>query len=613
MGTWRRILSFLFFTALVTWLLRTSILNGFWWDDAFFSVRAGDLKLSRLSWWEASWLDIQAWLKAGRAFPVAVLQRDLFHHLGGGEREPTRLLQFGLVYLNALQVLWFLRRVTRSFCFPLLAAFLFVPLVQYRVSPGYNYVEPVSGLGAMLQVCFFFCMASIHSAYAGLRAKTPWATQGLLALSALCALSSLLTYEIGAVAFLVVAWMLVSELGFSSFRKLLRHGLWHSGAGIAYLLLLWSLKRTQSETYDGVQLGELRYFWIGFRAQLIGTLPLSYALLLDVPKLLQPWPAVVSSAAFLTGFSGIAGFLACMAAGMKREACRIEGRERRLLVAIAAAFMLLPCVLMGISKAYQLNQVHGMAYLPVYFSYFGMALALGLVMRGARPALAGIVLLAVSFIGGFHSYYNQRVFDHIEDSVAYTRDAVFEAIKAGLLEGLDEEAFVLSRLEPRLEDSFGGHDKLRALAAVAIDHPPHFFRATGPGRPDALPSADSRRRIYLLQGKVDPRVGGWLALSRLEPAPPSKDGESGADFCAGEATLLRLMDLVPRHRDRRRIFTLEGTGGRVVLDSGRKGPQPIVGSPLRRLFNQDRLISELRAWEAIDGAFRMCEIRVEER
>jgi hypothetical protein len=63
----------------------------------------------------------------------------------------------------------------------------------------------------MMQVCFFLSMASIHAAYSGFEKIKSKRRHFLLILSAICAMMSALTYEIGLASFLAVGLIAFSK------------------------------------------------------------------------------------------------------------------------------------------------------------------------------------------------------------------------------------------------------------------------------------------------------------------------------------------------------------------------------------------------------------------
>jgi hypothetical protein len=343
----------------------------------------------------------------------------------------------------------------------------------------------------------------------------------------------------------------------------------------------------------------------------VGTFPLTYALILDVPKLLDPWKVLLLDPVFLISFSGISGFLMSAIYGLSREKYLLEKYDRSVLRMIAATFFIMPCILMGLSKAYQLNQMHGMAYLPVYFSYFGIAIALGLLFvrfqtissKSTRAVLTGALIVFIAFVGGFHSYYNYKVFHFLEDSSAYERDAVFEGIKAGLMEGLDESSVVVSRIKV----IYNTENHFRSLAATVLERPPYFLSID---RLDDLPSSlYPGKTIYLLDGQIESRNGGWLALIQLRLKETEKLELKKVDLCNARGSVVRLMNLTSGYQKKDRIFSFDSGGEKIIIDSRQQEKKPIVGNWLRHAYNQPRLIQEYQVWNLNSKPMRACSIQ----
>jgi hypothetical protein len=614
-----KVIIIVLFIVLYINLLSTALLNGFWWDDIVYSLNYGSLRLIDKSVWQSIVDEIVAWIHRGRVFPVAVIQGNLIHFISQGEREITRTIQFGLVFVNILQVFWFLNKISKQFYISLLTAFMFIPLVQYRISPGFNYVEPVSGLASMMQVCFFLSMASIHAAYSGFEKIKSKRRHFLLILSAICAMMSALTYEIGLASFLAVGLIAFSKNRFSKIAKLLYMNVYNISGFLIYVCIICYVRLNKASSYSGIEIGEMRYFFHGFLVQLFGSMPLTYALFIDHQKILDSWNTIIFNETFVLGFIGIFVFIFMSLYFYKNTIVTLSKHDRTVLVIVACVFIFVPCIFMGLSIEYQKNLVFGMAYLPVYFSYFGIAFVFGATFNylikiwRKTIGLALIICfgLFISFLGGFHAYYNEKVFDFAENNLAYERDAVFESLKAGLMKDLDEETVVFSKLKLL----YNVQDQFRSLAATVLDNPPYFLFVENSHQLPASLYYD--KSIYLLEGVVNKKQGAWLALIRFDLTKKQKKNIGQVNLCENDGKYIRLINLTSKNNTNRRIFFFQGENSEymfdsntVVFDSKTLETRPIAGNMLRSLFNQKRLNNEYQIVELSKYNLKPCSLRV---
>jgi uncharacterized membrane protein YozB (DUF420 family) len=425
---------------------------------------------------------------------------------------------------------------------------------------------------------------------------------------------SAFTYEIGVMAFLVVGLISLSSIGSFNVFRTIKMNFYNIAFFLLYGCVNWYARLHKTSSYGGIELGQWRYFLRGFFVQLFGTFPATYALTIDVPKIMHSWFTIFSNETFIISSLGIFVFISTTLFFSKSTWVSLSRHNRTVLFIVSSIFVILPCASMGISKDYQQNQVLGMAYLPVYFSYFGLAIALGMVFlfimtRGRQKSrLATVTLLSlfVSVFGGFHAYYNSRVFDFIENNTAYERDAVFESLKVGLMKDLHEDSVVISKIGMLYDE----HDKIRSLAATILDNPPYFLFANKLGTSPITPY--EKKTFYLLEGEVHPKNGAWLTLTRFELTDDEKRDVAHVDLCQKRGKYVRVINLISGNYDNKRVFSFQSEHRSYVIDTVKLQKQPISGNILRSLFNQKRLNSEYQIVELSSGQLTPCSMRVEE-
>jgi hypothetical protein len=118
-------------------------------------------------------------------------------------------------------------------------------------------------------------------------------------------------------------------------------------------------------------------------------------------------------------------------------------------------FFLTPALLISLSEKYQIELISfgfGMGYLPVYIQYYGLLMSLaggvffllGLIPSGrVRKMIGFFVLASLDFILLVNMENNAVIVDKANINLFYRRQALEEALKNNILQGLPENSKLL--------------------------------------------------------------------------------------------------------------------------------------------------------------------------
>jgi len=407
--------------------------------------------LGGVAWgWFWSWVTTQ-----GRFFPGAFYHIPLFYMLDGN-RLVYKLLILSAILANLALFSYFIRRVTRSNSLCLLAVIM--PTLAFQFMYFHDSLLGFSGLLQLVWLLFTLSLISfVKYLDSGRRMH--------LVLSVTFYVWTLLTYEIVIPFVLLFVPLAIWYPQRREIRPALAKVIPLAAASACSVLIALALRfafhvgvvaGTNSGTY---QLSLEPVLVLGALAkQLAGAVPLAYYTLRVTPPLAAagvqvPTPAWYVTSFPLTSIMVFLGYTALIAVAMvmaRREpAPNQEGH--RGLVALAwmgPGLFILPAALMSLSSKWQgtrtaLNDAlaWGIAYLPVYISYFGVAVILSLAVywaaRASRTTLARTlvtVALAMALAGvGVVNFQTNRMTVSAWGFWRFTRDVATNAVSRGVL------------------------------------------------------------------------------------------------------------------------------------------------------------------------------------
>ena len=426
--------------------LQPALSGGFNWDDAFFSVEAQAMRISGESIFRRVWREIVDYVRIGRINPFATFHFLVFYFI-----PDAFAYKLMLVLLTILDGFLFYRFLSfwGADHRPALAALLIVPLCfQLRL-----YHDPLNSYYGLMQVMLCELLGSLNLFLRWLREKRPVQ----LVFSLLLFAMGLMSYEM---FFPLTALFLLPAL--TSEKKLfpaLRKTLPHIILAVFLFGLSMLLRRniTEATAYNGTTFAlDLKAILTALSYQLRAAFPLSYRLSGYDAALFGkriPWDAVfnISLRQWITGIRW-EDLIACLilAAVVNGAPDRESGKFSWMKVLFALLLWVLPGTVISLSEKYQHDLYPGVAYIPVFFSYFGAALLLyefcallGKVFRPRmlRPALTGAAcaVLLITLRD------NREISLRLNDIFLYPRAAGEAALQAGILdENADADQLVIS-------------------------------------------------------------------------------------------------------------------------------------------------------------------------
>lgn len=418
--------------------LQPVLSGGFNWDDAFFSVEAQSLRLTGESVFARVWQEIVEYLRIGRINPFATFHFPVFYFMPDVRVYKVFLVLLSL--LNGFLFYRFLRLWSREHSLSA-AVFLLVPLCfQFRL-----YHDPLNSYYGLMQVMFCELMGAMICFLHWLRDGR---TRDLI-FSLVFFLMGLMSYEMFfplTLLFLIPAFGKEKNL-FKDVRRILPFIL----AALLIFGLSMALRTniTEETAYNGTSFGlNIPAILRTFSYQVGAAFPLNYRTSgYDLEFFGQriPWQEVfiTSPAAFVRSVKW-PDILCCAILTvilMADQKKKMEFSLYRLLFGIL--LWLLPGLVISLSIKYQEDLHPGLAYIPVYFSYFGMAMLLyeffALITRHISPRTARLVLSGISCaVLLINAQDNRRINDMLNDIFLYPRQTGEAALQAGILGGTEK-------------------------------------------------------------------------------------------------------------------------------------------------------------------------------
>ncbi|MBQ6519490.1 MAG: hypothetical protein IJI14_12270 [Anaerolineaceae bacterium] len=418
--------------------------GGFNWDDAFFSVEAQSMRISGESVFARVWKEIVDYLKIGRINPFATFHFLVFYFIP--DVRVYKILLVVLTLLNGVLFYRFLRLWNREH-FPAAAALLFVPLCfQFRI-----YHDPLNSYYGLMQVMFCELMGA-------LLCFLHWLREGKkrhLLCSLFCFTLGLMSYEM---FFPLTALFLIPAFRHEknpvrAIRKILPY--------IFPALLIFALSMilrtniTEETAYNGTSFGlDIPVVLRTFAAQVGAAFPLRYRTAGNDAGLFGQgilWKTVfnTSLSVFLKSIRWqdlLCCAILCTILLTKPE-YKTKFSVHRLI--FGALLWLLPGLVISLSEKYQADLRPGLAYIPVYFSCFGMAMLLyeisALLSRFIQERTLRLLLSGISCAVFLINIQDSRhINDMLNNVFLYPRAVGEAALQAGIT-GETENPTVISK------------------------------------------------------------------------------------------------------------------------------------------------------------------------
>ena len=414
-------------------ILQPVLKGGFYWDDAFFSVEAQNMRLEGTSIWERVWKEIVDYVRIGRINPFATFHFLVFYYL-----PDVRFYKLMLVCMTLLNGWLFYRflRLWRNKHRTAISALLITLLCfQFRL-----YHDPLNSYYGLMQVMFCELMLALTAFLRWMREGK----KGSLAVSLLFFIMGLMSYEMFfplTALFLILAWAEEKHVG-KAIRKALP---WILIAVLIFgLSMILRQNITEETAYNGTTFSlDIPLLLRTFMTQVGAAFPLSYRNAgydNGVMGTLIPWHEIFNTSlpVFLRSiqWQDLLGcfLLLLVLFELPEKKAKFSGFG----LFFGAALWLLPGLVISLSSKYQQDLVPGLAYIPVLFSYFGMGIVLyellALIGRVFKPRTlrlmlggAGCMILLLTLQD------NRHVSRMLDDWFLYPRKVGEEALQSGIL------------------------------------------------------------------------------------------------------------------------------------------------------------------------------------
>jgi len=488
--------------------------NGFCGDDSINSSIAGVSAQTGQSIWSIARTISLQWVKnEGRFFPLGwIIGYHSYYFFQ--DVEYFRLYQVTLTVLHMGLFAWLVFELAgnlRFACFAGLIAPLFFQIRQYH--------DPIGAYGGLCQY-----MGSIFAG-SGLLVVKYYRTHRTwqLALASAVYAAGLLMYELTLIA-LPLLWFVLPPTA-SVKRKLSVLWPFLLLTGLYLVTALWLRHAAGGSHYPGTMVSlDWNKWLVTFGRQLFAAVPFSYWMAIwhqqmDVETIVRRTFGSWSGWLVFGGNLVLLRALLPTRAAFHPQGFRLRGGTQ--LTGVGLVLLICPAAMIAVSKKYQDQLVWGVGYLPVYVSYFGLALlvALGLYWlyahltllpnRSRRPLLISLAIIASCLIAGNRTI-NSAVADRMNIEFKNSRDLMEAAAQAGLFaEMANGDALLTSQLPNWLSDYFMIQRTKRAIRLIdrrAIKH-------------EALKNllTTQRSRVFLLTGHTfDESDRGWLMLTRIK-------------------------------------------------------------------------------------------------
>lgn len=469
--------------------------SGFCWDDAFFSVRIPAMRVTGDSIWQRTWNEILIYVKMGRINPFATFQFMTFYLL------PNAVVYKIYIVLLTLTGCWIFYKFMLQWSKNerlALGGLLIVPLcIQLRL-----YHDPMTGYYGLMQMMFCELFASLF--FFSKFLEDGKARERRL---------SLLFFAIGLMSYemfypLLLFYPLTAWLQRGSLRKGLRDSQPFILFEVVLLAASMGLRLSyvpEGEAYSGTAFSldpaKILRTW---GRQTLGAFPLNYQLMTEdaaLAKKLIPRSQLFGSSLgqfiasmrlqdwLCLGLAGCCGLSVLHpnsgVGADRKEASAKTATERWGVPLFALLLVVLPGMTIAVSEKYQEQLTDGLAYIPVYFEYFGAALLIiwlaelfrqRFSTEAGRRGFCAVCLSLFSVIYLVNMQNNRRMVELLNETFLYPRQTGEVAVQAGILG--DSDATLVSNnsyylwehgwLREPFQESFYSLNARRPIHALGV-------------------------------------------------------------------------------------------------------------------------------------------------
>lgn len=429
------ILSFLFF--LFYALVSPPILHaGFLSDDILNSLIIGALREQHLGLFQYSFNAVKGWfIGSGRIYPLGTFLQYPVFYIFHANAFYYELFRFIFILLNIMLGGWLVFLMTKNKSAAIF--FLFIaPLfwsIRMTSDPLISYALLLPGL-----VLFIFLSLGLFIRYHESRKKC------FFIFSILFYALALLTYELGITTFFMV--LIHGWFKRNTIRQFLYDLSPYFFLTLLYVIATLIARHHLSHLYDGVTLGTFNMHAVKiFFAQLTGALPLSYGIfaghLFKLTVLTSYFDSITASLSILILFSLFWGMSNYFIARL-----HLSKKDFPLFISMGLVLNIIPSLFMAGTQKYQNILTWGLAYLPVYLQYFGMAFILLCLLSciqktNTRYIISTLLALTLCLSVIFNAFVVKT-----ENSIWMSpRNLIISSFQKGLLGFLPSQAVLMTK------------------------------------------------------------------------------------------------------------------------------------------------------------------------
>ncbi len=454
--------------ALILLVVSPTLNSGLVSDDSFYSifsqVTGNNLPELLTNYFQIVSIQIKEQIAFGRLNILPILYVPIFVSLTAYNVVLYKIILLMLIGLNVFLFLKLLFRIQKNGSLGLITLLLFPLLFQIRSFP-----DPLVSFYGGMQIIVLLLLLSLLNLHSFLTTAKKRYYIGSIVFFILC----LMCYEITYIFFIFPIIFIYFLSDKKKFLRTLILSIPYILAGIIFLVTTLLLMRYHTREYVGlsVQSGNLPLIVSTFFKQIIAAMPLSYFFG-------YPWFAFMKNTAdifhnfhyFWVNFSFwsialIGGYItlffkACLYIKDHSKPA-VDGKPKAkstyvlFLFLTGVSFLVLPVPTVAISQKYQeaLAPVWGLGYLPVYISYFGTAILLGLLFQSIilkaqswKPlfyrGMIGIFAVLLG-IGALINYSNNiMIVDGLNHVFKYPRFFVMNAARNNLFSSAKDNAYL---------------------------------------------------------------------------------------------------------------------------------------------------------------------------
>jgi len=423
-------------------------------DDVINSFIKGALLLKNQSIWQFIFEYIKLWLGyTGRFYPLSYYSAFLFLFLNN--LYYYKVIVFIVVLSNLFTFSYFIKITTKSYHLAALSFFIPTIFFQFRF-----YHDPILSFSFLLPLIFLYLFVSLIFLVLYLQKEK----KIFLILSLLVYTISLFTYEISYPFFLIYFPVVYY---FSKKRPRLKNiklaSLFILPVGFTSLITLFIARGYYKVLFSGglktgTYVPHFRFsaYFLTLAKQIFAAFPLSYYVV-DPNKIFEPSIKYLNKVSLSWVFIALVGLsiFFCISFRIPKEISDSSGNfSAKSFMIIGLMLLILPSVLISFSTKYQQEVFWGVAYIPVYISYFGMSLiSIGFIyllyqkfrvdhkyLFSISATLIAIFLLVVASVNYGN---NVRVVELLNLSWKYPRENIEAAMQRGLFKSVLNGSYLI--------------------------------------------------------------------------------------------------------------------------------------------------------------------------